>query len=138
MEQLRRHHTEHLPLKTRTIILAAALLMPGVAIADDTTGTAPDNPSIFGTTDWGRMYIMEPNTSIDLSRLVLVQATSGISTFVGPQGSSTAIAGCCTIHGDGKVDLAEGVKLDDASRAFWIAVSQFGMQNCRPIEGAKP
>lgn len=65
-------------------------------------------------------------------------AQTGIATSVSPGSATVVIAGCCTIHQDGKVELAEGAKLDDASRAFWAAISQFGMQNCRPVEGTKP
>lgn len=67
---------------------------------------------------------------------------AGISSTVtaGPTGTTSVltIGDCCTIHQDGKVELREGLKLDDASRAFWTAIAQFGMRNCRPVEGTKP
>lgn len=45
--------------------------------------------------------------------------------------TTLTISGCCSIHHDGHVTIAEGVTLDDASRRFWDAVSQLGLQNCK-------
>lgn len=69
---------------------------------------------------------------------VAQQPVAGLSVVAGPNGSTVTIAGCCTIYEDGKVELREGLSLDEASRAFWTAISQFGMRNCRPVEGTKP
>lgn len=63
---------------------------------------------------------------------------TGLSVMAGPVVTTITIADCCTIHQGGKVELREGLTLDDASRAFWTAISQFGMRNCRPVEGTKP
>lgn len=90
------------------LIAAAALLLPTLAWADDPPP------------------------------LTIGHGTSGLSVVAGPNGSTVTIAGCCTIHEDGKVELREGLTLDEASRAFWAAISQFGIRNCRPVEGTKP
>jgi hypothetical protein len=55
-------------------------------------------------------------------------AVSVLSVSDGPNAVMT-IADCCTIHQGGKVELREGLKLDDASRAFWATISQFGMRH---------
>jgi hypothetical protein len=48
------------------------------------------------------------------------------------------IMGCCSIGHDGKVTLQAGVTLDEASTRFWAAISQLGLQNCKPPQGVTP
>lgn len=63
----------------------------------------------------------------------LAMAQAGLSVLSGPNVTTVTIADCCAIHQDGTVELREGLKLDDASRAFWVAISALGVR--RRAEG---
>jgi hypothetical protein len=125
------------------LALIAALLMPGVAWGQSPGPATPTGrvlmPGAVRTYEYGETVGSgHPTYPIPPVGWLQGQSSIGIFSAATPESSTITISDCCTIHQSGRVDLAEGVKLDDASRAFWTAVSQFGMQNCRPIEGAKP
>lgn len=76
--------------------------------------------------------------TIPLLARAQAQSVSGVQIETIDRNTKLTINGCCSIDNTGKVTLAPGLQVDEASRKFWDAVSAMGMRNCKPPAELKP
>jgi hypothetical protein len=119
---------------TRTFILAAAAaLLSSPAIAQPPP--PPPQQQLYVGSESGPVSRPSsgPGSGASAGVSIVTQAGAGFKF------TALTISGCCSIDNTGKVTLAAGVPLDEASRKFWDTVSVMGMNNCKPPqEGTTP